>query len=123
MKEETMPVKYVLEADFQDVLLPGETRPEGRALYAILYRQGKELSREWLPDGTEAEDPGPLLRTECPPSFPRNPLKQVVSAAEVVEHPTPKGEFFKLGEGTLALFFNHRRGRRVRIGDPGVGGM
>ncbi len=117
-----MPVKYVLEAAYLDVVLPGATRPEGRAIYAILYRQGIEVSREWLAEGTQVEDPGALLRTECPPIFPGNPLKRVVSGAEVVDHPNAKGEFFRLGESTLALVFNHRRGQRVRIVDPALGG-
>lgn len=102
-------MKYQLESNITNVMLPGVPRPEGTAIYAIPFVQGEVLDGRWLPEGTIVEDPGSQLVQDSTARLPKNPLKVILPGDRIVDHPDD-GEIFRLDGGELAAVFNHRRG-------------
>jgi hypothetical protein len=105
-------MKISLYSAIQTVVLPGEAKPPDRWLYAIIYRQGKEAGRGWLPEGYAAEDPSEELSTFMGTGG-RNPLKVPLPDGRLLAHPDQYGEYFKLQDGSLAQVFNRDRSQGI----------
>ncbi len=107
-------MSITLTSALKDVFLQGENKPLDRWMYAILYRNGKEVGRDWLPDGYEAEDGSEELAGFLGRGR-RNPLMVLLPSGQGIPHPDQYGEYFKLTDGSLAQVFNRDR-KRLRSG-------